>query len=43
METLEEIEAPCDGLIYAYRVSGPVEPQNELLAVADFEGSEWIR
>jgi len=42
LEELEEVKAPCDGLIYACRVSGPVEPQNELLAVADYEGSEWI-
>jgi len=43
LEELEEVKAPCDGLVYACRVSGPVEPQNELLAVADFDGSEWIR
>ena len=42
LDVLEEIKAPCDGFIYACRVSGPVEPQNEVLAVADYEGSEWI-
>jgi predicted deacylase len=42
LEKLEDIVAPCDGLVYACRVSGPVEPQSELLAVADYEGSEWI-
>jgi predicted deacylase len=41
-EELEIIRAPCDGLVYACRVSGPVEPYNEVLAVADFEGSKWI-
>ena len=41
-EELEQIQAPCDGLIYACRVSGPVEPQSEVLAVADYEGSKWI-
>jgi predicted deacylase len=41
-EELERIRSPCDGLIYACRVSGPVEPQSEVLAVADYEGSKWI-
>jgi hypothetical protein len=41
-EELEQIQAPCDGLIYACRVSGPVEPQSEVLAVADYEDSKWI-
>jgi predicted deacylase len=39
---LEKITSPVDGLIYACRVSGLVEPQNELVAVADFKGSKWI-
>jgi predicted deacylase len=39
---LEKITSPVDGLIYACRVSGLVEPQNELLAVADFKESKWI-
>jgi len=42
LKELEQIKAPCDGLIYACRVSGPVEPQNEILAVADYQGSKWI-
>ena len=42
LQELEQIKAPCDGLIYACRVSGPVEPQNEILAVADYQGSKWI-
>ena len=41
-EELEIVRAPCDGLIYACRVSGLVEPYSEVLAVADFEGSKWI-
>jgi predicted deacylase len=41
-EELEIVRAPCDGLIYACRVSGLVEPYSEILAVADFEGSKWI-
>lgn len=39
---LEQIKSPCDGLIYACRVSGLVEPQSEVLAVADCDGSKWI-
>ncbi|MCW4048833.1 MAG: succinylglutamate desuccinylase/aspartoacylase family protein [Candidatus Bathyarchaeota archaeon] len=39
---LEQIKAPCDGLIYACRVSGLVEAQSEVLAVADYDGSKWI-
>ncbi|MBD3205133.1 hypothetical protein GF319_02170 [Candidatus Bathyarchaeota archaeon] len=42
LEEIEKIRSPCDGLIYACRVSGVVEPQSEILAVADFEGSKWI-
>lgn len=42
-EELERIRAPCDGLVYACRVSGLVEPQSEVLAVADYEGSKWIK
>ncbi len=39
---LEQIKSPCDGLIYACRVSGLVNPQSELLAVADYRDSEWV-
>jgi uncharacterized protein len=39
---LEQIKSPCDGLIYACRVSGLVNPQSEVLAVADFKDSKWI-
>ncbi|MFH0850459.1 MAG: hypothetical protein V1924_05920 [Candidatus Bathyarchaeota archaeon] len=42
LQELEQINAPCDGLIYACRVSGPVEPQSEALAVADYQGSKRI-
>jgi hypothetical protein len=42
LKEIEQIKSPCDGLIYACRVSGLVEPQSEILAVADFEGSKWI-
>ncbi len=34
--------SPVDGLLYACRVSGLVEAQSEVLAVADFEDSKWI-
>jgi predicted deacylase len=39
---VEQIKAPCDGLLYACRVSGLVEPQNEVAAVADYRDSKWI-
>lgn len=39
---LEKITSPVEGLIYACRVSGLVEPQNELVAVADYRESKWI-
>jgi predicted deacylase len=39
---LEQVKSPCDGLIYACRVSGLVNPQSELLAVADYQDSKWI-
>ena len=39
---LEQIKSPCDGLIYACRVSGLVNPQSEILAVADYRDSKWI-
>ncbi|MBL7168918.1 succinylglutamate desuccinylase/aspartoacylase family protein [Candidatus Bathyarchaeota archaeon] len=42
LEEMEEINAPVDGLLYACRVSGLVEAQSEVLAVADFEDSKWI-
>ncbi len=42
LRDLEQIKAPADGLIYACRVSGLVEAQSEVLAVADFDGSKWI-
>jgi predicted deacylase len=41
-EELEQIKSPCDGIIYACRVSGLVNPQSELLAVADYRESKWI-
>ena len=41
-EELEQIKSPCDGLIYACRVSGLVNPQSEVLAVADYRDSKWI-
>lgn len=41
-EELEKIKSPCDGLIYACRVSGLVNPQSEVLAVADYRDSKWI-
>lgn len=41
-EELEQIKSPCDGLIYACRVSGLVNPQSEVLAVADYKDSKWI-
>ena len=42
LEEMEEIRAPVDGLLYACRVSGLVEAQSEVLAVADFRDSKWI-
>jgi predicted deacylase len=42
LEEVEELRAPVDGLLYACRVSGLVEAQSEVLAVADFEDSKWI-
>ncbi|HHL41202.1 hypothetical protein DRO31_06315 [Candidatus Bathyarchaeota archaeon] len=41
-EELEQIKSPCDGLIYACRVSGLVNPQSEVLAIADYRDSKWI-
>jgi len=41
-DELEKIKSPCDGLLYACRVSGLVNPQSEVLAVADFKESKWI-
>jgi len=41
-EELEQIKSPCDGLIYVCRVSGLVNPQSEVLAVADYRDSKWI-
>jgi predicted deacylase len=41
-EEVEQIKSPCDGLIYALRVSGLVNPQSEVLAVADYRESKWI-
>jgi predicted deacylase len=41
-EELEQVKSPCDGLIYACRVSGLVNPQSEVLAVADYRDSKWI-
>ena len=42
LKEMEQIKAPADGLIYACRVSGLVEAQSEVLAVADYDGSKWI-
>ncbi|MBA7610980.1 N-alpha-acetyl-L-2,4-diaminobutyric acid deacetylase [subsurface metagenome] len=42
LKEMEEIKAPVDGLLYACRVSGLVEAQSEVLAVADFQDSKWI-
>ncbi len=42
LEEEEQLKAPVDGLLYACRVSGPIDPQGETFAVADFEGSKWI-
>jgi predicted deacylase len=41
-DELEQITSPCDGIIYACRVSGLVNPQSEVLAVADYRESKWI-
>jgi hypothetical protein len=42
LKELEQLKAPADGLLYACRVSGPIEAQGEALAVADFEDSKWM-
>ena len=42
LEEEEQLKAPVDGLLYACRVSGPIDPPWEAFAVANFEGSKWI-
>jgi predicted deacylase len=42
LRELEQIKSPCEGLLYACRVSGLVEAQSEVCAVADYDGSKWI-
>jgi len=39
---VEQLKAPVDGLLNYIRISGIVDVQNEIYAVADFNGSKWI-
>lgn len=42
LREVERIVSPADGLLYACRVSGLIEAQNEILAVGEFEDARWI-
>ena len=42
LDVKEEIRSPSDGFLYACRVSGIVEAQSEILAIANLKGSKWI-